>query len=129
MATRILLVETHPDVRASVGEILLRLGYRTIEACDAQAALRRLEAEPPALTIVGSIGPAGSAPASLELVRSVRQRRPGMPVLLFAAASSEAVAIEALKAGVTDYVKQPAFAELADAVKHYLKTCGQDPAP
>jgi DNA-binding NtrC family response regulator len=116
--TRVLVAERCEHVRHAVRMLLLRLGYRTIEVCDGEAALRCLECERPVLTIVGCLGGGDleAARASLDLARQVRIRRPGIAVLFFAADSSEAVAIGALKASVTDYIKQPLYDELAEAV-------------
>lgn len=43
----------------------------------------------------------------IRLLRAIREVKPGLPVIIMTAYGSEDVAIEALRAGATDYVKKP----------------------
>jgi two-component system nitrogen regulation response regulator GlnG len=122
MVTRILVAESRTQVRETIRTLLLGLGCHSIETGDVETALRCLDRDRPALTIVGCIGGASAdaGRASLDLARQLRSRRPDLPLLFFAADSTEALAIDALKAGVTDYIKQPCFNELAQAVARWV---------
>ncbi|MFB6090068.1 MAG: PAS domain S-box protein [Halobellus sp.] len=44
--------------------------------------------------------------SGIDLPRSVRERRPGLPFVLFTGEGSEAIASEAISAGVTDYIRK-----------------------
>lgn len=57
----------------------------------------------------------------VEFLRAVREVRPNLPFIMFTGKGTEAVAEEALAAGVTDYVRKEAdterYAELADRIE------------
>jgi DNA-binding NtrC family response regulator len=105
-------------------------GYRTIEAADNQTALRRVESARPSMVIVGcsADGMLEASATPLDLVRLLQRHHPGIPVLFFVGGSSEALAINALRAGVADYIKQPDFDELIDAVTRRLEFPAGQPA-
>jgi CheY-like chemotaxis protein len=59
----------------------------------------------------------------LELVRSIREKNPRIPVILMTAHGSEEVAMEALRVGATDYVpKQRLARELQEILARTLRT-------
>jgi len=43
----------------------------------------------------------------LDIIKALREVNPGLPVILMTAYSTEDLAIKAIKAGVTDYIKKP----------------------
>ncbi|WP_049981298.1 PAS domain S-box protein [Halolamina rubra] len=69
----------------------------------------------------------------LELFRSVREREPALPFLLFTGAGSEAVASDALSAGVTDYRRKgradDQYAALAERVVDAVERRGLGDEP
>jgi DNA-binding NtrC family response regulator len=83
------------------------------------AMLRRLAMQPPDLVI---LGPSAVGPGSrLALAEEIRELQWSVPVLLIVTASSEELAIAALQAGVSEYVKFPfAEGELAHGVNRCL---------
>ena len=42
-----------------------------------------------------------------ELIRELKQRRPAMPILMLTTSASPLLAVEAMRAGATDYLVKP----------------------
>jgi PAS domain S-box-containing protein len=79
-AGRVLLVDDEEIVRASTADMLAELGYEVIEAASAEEALARIGAGPaPDLLITDHLMPGMTG---TELVRRLREERPGLPALL-----------------------------------------------
>ncbi|WP_276258396.1 PAS domain-containing protein [Haloglomus litoreum] len=87
-------------------------------ATRADEAMATLEAEPVDCVVSDYELPGGDG---IELLEAVRDREPELPFVLFTGAGSEAVASEAISAGVTDYLRKGGgrerFALLADRVE------------
>ncbi|ELY68797.1 response regulator, partial [Natrinema versiforme] len=68
----------------------------------------------------------------LELLAAVRERDPTVPFILFPSNGSEAIASEAISAGVTDYIPTESATEqdavLADRIEAAVEKCRADPA-
>ena len=61
-----------------------------------------------------------STGTGIELLQAIRRERPALPVVLYAEDGSEAIASEAIAAGVTDYVSQSrpdSLSQLVDAIR------------
>jgi two-component system copper resistance phosphate regulon response regulator CusR len=66
--------------------------------------------------------------ASLELLRSIREKKPDLPVLIVTSASMVEERVRGLDAGADDYIAKPfAFAELAARIRAVLRR-GSRPA-
>ena len=101
---RILVVEDEAAMRAIIVETLTGLGYRTVQASDAAAALAALEAgEPPDLLItdVGLPGLNGR-----QLAEQARRLLPGMRVLFITGYAGPVVRAEFLEEGM-DMITKP----------------------
>jgi CheY-like chemotaxis protein len=100
-ARRILLVEDNPEVAAVTKEMLQFLGWRVTRTANAAGALEALSDEIDLLIsdvmIPGSMN-------GLDLARAVRQRRPGLPVVLVTG-YAERVRRQAEEAGIPLLVK------------------------
>lgn len=81
MGETVLVVEDDAMVRSTLAETLAELGYRTIEADDADAALGVLESGAMADLILTDISMPGSMDG-LEFARVARGRFPEVPVIL-----------------------------------------------
>ena len=123
--SRVLYVDADPATTEAVRESLEADGRSVATAVDAEAGLERLEtAEPPGFDCVVS---ALELPDTdgIEFLRSVRSEYPSVPFVLYPVAGSEAVASEAIAAGVTGYVPrtdgaghEPLLEAVRDAVEH-----------
>ncbi len=83
-ARRILVAEDNPDVRASIEEMLRRLGHSVTAAASGREAVALYELDPSAidLLITDLIMPGMSG---RDLVRTLRERRPDLPFLYVSA--------------------------------------------
>jgi CheY-like chemotaxis protein/anti-sigma regulatory factor (Ser/Thr protein kinase) len=77
---RVLLVEDDHDVGAMTSEMLLTLGHAVIHVTSAANALERLEKESVDL-VLSDVMMAGGM-NGLELARTIRARRPALPIIL-----------------------------------------------
>lgn len=95
---------------------------------DPAAGLDRLGQSPPIDCVVSDyrMPPADG----ISFLRDVRDRDPDVPFLLFTGRGDEAVAAEAIQAGVTDYIRKKGtaaqFAFLADRISRAVGADGDD---
>jgi AraC family transcriptional regulator len=102
----VLVVEDDPRVRSLLREALQRTN-RVLEAPDGETALgllKRPAQHSVALLVVDHVLPRCRG---LDVLREVRCRWPWIPVVVITGHGSEELAIEALRAGASDYLKKP----------------------
>jgi DNA-binding NtrC family response regulator len=104
---QVLLQHEDNRVRVMWRQRLAAAGFTVAEASSLREDVARIlvKEDPPEILVCGELS--GSADASFEVIRQVRERRPPMAIIFVATQSSEALAIRALRAGVTDYIRQP----------------------
>jgi DNA-binding NtrC family response regulator len=106
----LLLVQTEPAERRLVSATAARAGWSTLGAPsirDAQELLGGPTGHEIRAVLVGHWDPA-SGPA---LVRALRADRPGIPILVLAEGGSVGQAVEAMRAGASDFLVRPVAAE------------------
>jgi CheY-like chemotaxis protein len=115
-----LVVDDYLIERRMVGRMIQKsAGLEVIEAADGQEALEMIGQEEPVVVLTDMQMPRMTG---LELVAEVRNRYPHIPVILITAFGSEDLAIQALRAGATNYVSKRALAtELAATIGQVLK--------
>jgi PAS domain S-box-containing protein len=116
----VLVVEDDSSLRALAVELLQRLGYRTLAAGDAAAALRLLVESPVvSLLLADMVLPGGKNGA--ELAREVKRLRPDLPVLFMSGYTENAVIHNGrLDEGVRLLEKPFTSSALASAVRRAL---------
>ena len=85
-------VEDDPSVRLLIGEVLSELGYRAIEASDANAAIKVLESSQAIDMMISDVGLPGMN--GRQLAEIARQHFPDLPIL-FVTGYAENAAIRA----------------------------------
>jgi len=117
---RIFIVDDHPVVRLGIRQMVSADQRLSIcgEADGGEVALSLIEASTPDLVIVDlSLGRG----TGLELIRTLHDRHPGLPVLVLSMHDEALFAERALKAGARGYImKHEAIAGLVDAIRHVL---------
>src|SRR5215475_4740369 len=103
MAT-ILIVEDEPRMRRVLEISLTEDGHNVRISPDAEAGLKSLAREPADLVITHLKLPGMSG---LELLHEARRMNAAIPVIVMTAYGSVETAVEAMKAGASDYVLKP----------------------
>jgi DNA-binding NtrC family response regulator len=103
MAT-ILIIEDEAKMRRLLELNLGDDGFKTVSAADAESGLKLLAAEPVDLVITDLKLPGMSG---LELLQAVKRQNAALPVVVMTAFGSVETAVEAMKAGASDYVLKP----------------------
>ncbi len=102
---KILLVDDSKTMRNIQKSVLAQLGYTTIEeACDGQDALSKVNAFQPDLMLVDWNMPNMDG---LTFVKTYRQMNKLTPIIMVTTESEKARVIEAIMAGVNNYVIKP----------------------
>jgi signal transduction histidine kinase/CheY-like chemotaxis protein len=121
----ILLVEDDPEVAEATVELLQDIGYRSVEARDARAALEALERDPTIAMVLSDIVMPGPL-NGLELARTLRRRRPDLPVLLATGYSQYAAAAASDGFGLVE--KPYRRTSLAAAIRTAIERAAARPA-
>jgi DNA-binding NtrC family response regulator len=101
---RILLVDDDRDFRWAVSNVLEAAGYEVVQAQDGLEALELLEEDIPSLVLLDCRMP---GPDGLQVAADVKQRIPGVPVIMITAYGEVKSAVSAMKMGVYDYITKP----------------------
>jgi two-component system nitrogen regulation response regulator NtrX len=106
MAADILIVDDEADIRELIAGILQDEGYETrlahnSDAAEAEIALRR-----PSL-IVLDIWLMGSKLDGLDLLNSIKEKHPEVPVIIISGHGNIETAVAAIKRGAYDYIEKP----------------------
>jgi putative nucleotidyltransferase with HDIG domain len=100
----ILIVDDEVTMREVLFRSLKAVGHKTRAAGSVQEALQQLEREPVELVLTDVMMPGGTG---LDLLERVRHRYPDTAVIMVTALADIQAAIDALKAGASDYLLKP----------------------
>ena len=90
---------------ADLRQLLLPQGFNIIETRDSDKVLPILKKHKPELVLIQAS--LEDSQTALKLVKKIRRENNRIPILFITGYSSEALAIAALRAGVSDYLKEP----------------------
>ena len=103
----LMLIDDEPAQRRLIAAIAGRRGWRTIFAGDAEVAIAML-GTPDGMALDGILLDSWSPDAdTAALIGELRARRPALPILMLTANNSVAAAVEAMRAGATDFLVKP----------------------
>ncbi|HEY8201479.1 MAG TPA: response regulator, partial [Actinomycetota bacterium] len=126
----ILIVEDEKDIRELVRFHLEQEGYGVLEAESGEEALRRAEAERPALVVLDIMLPGTDG---LQVCRRLRatSATSALPIVMLTAKAAEVDRVLGLEIGADDYLTKPfSPRELVARVKAVLRrTHGEDVPP
>jgi DNA-binding NtrC family response regulator len=100
----ILIIEDEAKMRRLLELNLGEDGFKTILASDAETGLKRLASEPVHLVLTDLKLPGMNG---LEFLHAAKQQYPALPIVVMTAFGSVETAVEAMKAGASDYVLKP----------------------
>jgi DNA-binding NtrC family response regulator len=115
----VIVAVNDPVLRRHVHALLRARRRGVFEALDTGDILRPAQRQRPDLVLLGPLG--DGAWAMLHIAQQIRRANRLVPLTPLVAHSSEALAVAALRAGITDYFKLPlAFDEFAASVTRCL---------
>jgi DNA-binding response OmpR family regulator len=127
-ATRILVVEDDPNLRATLKYNLVKDGYKVVTAADGAEALEVARSDKPEMIILDLMLPKLSG---LEVCRILRKEMT-IPIIILTAKTDEVDKIVGLEIGADDYMTKPfSMRELLARVHALLRRAGtgrQQPA-
>ncbi|MBM4062186.1 MAG: sigma-54-dependent Fis family transcriptional regulator [Planctomycetes bacterium] len=104
-ARTILIVDDHRAVREELAFALGYDGYRTVEAADGPAAIGMVEQHPEVALVLLDVKLPGLD--GLEVLTRLRERRPGLPVVMISGHGDLDTAVLAVKKGAYDFLQKP----------------------
>ena len=125
--TRLLmLIDDEPAQSRLVTALAAREGWRTLVVGSSDEALEALGAEEGADVRAVLLDQWVPGDAACELIRDIRAARPDVPLLMLTASTSPLLAVEAMRAGATDYLIKPVG---PDRLMAALRSATRDEAP
>jgi DNA-binding NtrC family response regulator len=114
----ILIIEDEAKMRRLLELNLGDDGFKTLSAGDAENGLKLLDSEPVHLVLTDLKLPGMNG---LEFLHIAKQQNPALPIVVITAFGSVETAVEAMKAGASDYVLKPfSLAEIRMVVRKEL---------
>jgi two-component system response regulator AtoC len=101
---RVLIADDEKNMRWVLGEALTIEGYEVSEAVDGKEALSAVKESEPDLMVLDHKMP---SPDGMEVLRRIRADGHTFPIIMLTAHGNVATAVEAMKAGATEYVTKP----------------------
>ncbi|MDF1810162.1 MAG: response regulator [Phycisphaerales bacterium] len=120
---RILLIDDSKTMRNIQKSVLKQLGYNELEeACDGQDALNKIGSFKPELCLVDWNMPVMDG---LTFVKTFRETDKSTPLIMVTTEAEKSRVIEAIKAGVNNYVVKPFTPDLlSERITETLSKCG-----
>jgi two-component system, NtrC family, nitrogen regulation response regulator NtrX len=106
MASDVLIVDDESDICELVAGLLQDEGYATRTARDSDAALNEIKARRPNLLFL-DIWLQGSRLDGLQLLDSVKEQHPDLPVVMISGHGNIETAVAAIKRGAYDFIEKP----------------------
>ena len=103
----LLLIDDEPAQGRLVGAIAARAGWRMLKASDGDAARALLSGEDGSsidLILIDHWAPGAD---DADLIAQLRSEHPDLPILMLTAQTSVELAVEAMRAGATDFLVKP----------------------
>ncbi len=106
--TRMLMViDDEPAQQRLVSALAARAGWRTIIAPDHETAIAQLGTRDGMMLDAILLDHAIPGTDASDLIRELRERRPGLPVLMLTAIADVETTVEAMRAGASDFLVKP----------------------
>ena len=103
----VMLIDDEPAQSRLISAIAARDGWRTVVASDAESAIAMLgtrEGMQLSAILLDQWVPGDDACA---LIAELKERRPALPILMLTTSASPVLAVEAMRAGASDYLVKP----------------------
>jgi two-component system, NtrC family, response regulator AtoC len=104
MGKRVLIVDDEKNMRWVLGQALSAEGFDVAEAVDGVSALESVSDQEPDIMVLDHRMP---APDGMEVLRKLRAKGSTFPIIMLTAHGNVATAVEAMKAGASEYLTKP----------------------
>ncbi len=104
MGKRVLIVDDEKNMRWVLGQALAGEGFDVAEAVDGTSALESVAEQEPDVMVLDHRMP---EPDGMEVLRKVRSKGMSFPIIMLTAHGNVATAVEAMKAGASEYLTKP----------------------
>ena len=104
MPKRVLIADDEKNMRWVLGEALTAEGYDVFEASDGKEALAAVDDQTPDVMVLDHKMP---SPDGMEVLRRIRAKGETFPIIMLTAHGNVTTAVEAMKAGATEYLTKP----------------------
>ena len=122
MGKRVLIVDDEKNMRWVLGQALSAEGFDVSEAVDGMSALAAVAEQEPDVMVLDHRMP---EPNGMEVLRKLRAKGMSFPIIMLTAHGNVATAVEAMKAGASEYLTKPFdLEELKLAIDKALKYSG-----
>ena len=125
---KLLIVEDDPAIQRMIGDYFRHLGYEVLTAGDGEAGLKTALNERPTVLLLDLMLPKLDG---LSVCRQLREKLPGLPILMLTAKDDVVDKVVGLELGADDYITKPfSLRELEARVKSVLRrTRARNEAP
>lgn len=106
-----MLVDDQPAQQRLVAALAARVGWRTIVASEAEMAIATLGTRDGMMLDAVIIDQATPGDDTSALIAELQSRRPALPVIVITAFESVTTAVEAMRAGASDFLVKPVAPE------------------
>src|SRR5213592_2932720 len=106
----LLLLDANPEERRLISAIAGRAGWSVVGAADEEMALGLLQG-PHGREVLAALLGSWDADKGPQLIASLRGHRPNLPVIVLSHGDSVSVAVEAMRAGASDFLVRPVAPE------------------
>jgi len=125
---KILVIDDEPPIRKLLRMGLSTQGYEVLEAPNGKSGLELLTQNPDLVILDLGLPDVDG----LELLRTIRGRKEGVPIVVLSSRGDEAGKVQALDLGADDYVTKPfgmdeLMARMRAALRHQLQVHGERP--
>jgi DNA-binding NtrC family response regulator len=101
------LIDEEPAQQRLIAALAARGGWRTVIAADTETAIAILGTRDGMMLDAIILDHAMPSGESSDLVRTLKERRSGLPILMLTAVNDVSAAVEAMRAGVSDFLVKP----------------------
>lgn len=104
----LMLIDDEPAQSRLITALAAREGWRTLAVRDSETAVATLGTRQGMQLSAIILDQHVAGDQACELIRELKDRRPALPILMLTASTSPLLAVEAMRAGATDYLVKPA---------------------
>ncbi|MDA8165843.1 MAG: sigma-54 dependent transcriptional regulator [Desulfobacteraceae bacterium] len=124
---KVLIVDDDPLITIGLERTVAKEGFLTAAATTGNKALQKIEEDPPDIVLLDIKLP--DSLDGLALLEIIKQTRPEITVIMISGQAEIRSAVDAMKAGASDYLEKPIDFNRLKAILEPLKAGRPDPRP